>query len=48
MDDITKLILLMIDKAYLEERLKVCGKFEGVNLAAALKKINNLIAKVSV
>ena len=48
MDDITKLFLLMIDKAYLEERISKCGKFERVNLECALRKVNSLIAKLSV
>ena len=48
MDDITKLILLMIDKACIEERISKCGKVESVNLVVALTKVNSLIAKVRV
>ena len=48
MDDITKLLLLMIDKVYIEERLKVCGLCECANMECALKKVNGLIDKVSV
>jgi len=48
MNDIQKLLLLMIDKVYIEERLKVCGLCERVNLECALKKVNSLIDKVSI
>jgi hypothetical protein len=47
MDDIKKLLLLMIDKVYIEERLKVCGLLERVNLEVYLKKVNSLIDVVS-
>lgn len=43
MDYIQKLLLLMLEKFYIEERLKNCETYECVNLECALRRVTDII-----